>query len=42
MRLYSAICEAIEALADALTAWADSERTNTLEHEFEQADWNND
>lgn len=32
MRLYAAICEAIEA-------WAARTRTDTLEQEFENADW---
>lgn len=32
MRLYSAICAVIEA-------WAERLRTDTLEQEFENADW---
>jgi len=32
MRLYAAICEAIEA-------WAARTRTDTLEQEFDNADW---
>lgn len=32
MRLYAAICECLEA-------WAARTRTDTLENEFENADW---
>lgn len=32
MRLYNAICSAIEA-------WAERTRTDTLEQEFDNADW---
>lgn len=32
MRLYQAICEVLEA-------WAEYLRTDTLEREFEEADW---
>ena len=32
MRLYAAICSAIEA-------WAERARTDTLEQEFDNADW---
>jgi hypothetical protein len=35
MRLYTAICEVLEA-------WAENLRTDTIEREFETVDWNNE
>jgi hypothetical protein len=35
MRLYDAICSVLEA-------WAERMKADTLETEFENADWNND
>lgn len=34
MRLYNALCGTLDALTEALTAWAEGERLNTLEAEF--------
>ncbi len=41
MRLYRAITNLIEAATQALNAWAEAERTQTLETEFANADWEN-
>lgn len=34
MRLYRSACDLLDALTEALTAWAEGERLNTLEAEF--------
>lgn len=34
MRLYNSACDLLDAASQALTAWAEGERLNTLETEF--------
>lgn len=38
MRLYAGVCAVLEGLAQALTAWAEGERLNTLEYQFDNQD----
>lgn len=38
MSLYAGICAAVEGLADALTAWAERERLDALEYQFDMAE----
>ena len=38
MRLYMALCSTLEGLGQALTAWAEGERLNTLEYQMAELD----
>lgn len=37
-RIYRSMCDLMDSLSQALTAWAESERLNTLETEFAYMD----
>ena len=42
MRLYRSVCDLMDYLSQALTAWAEGERLNTLEYQFDMADGDGD